>query len=83
MVLKRASVRSTDLTVCLDRGNFWMIFSDDGAPNAQTQTTDPAMILASIRYRIRTLGGNVQISRTEASSTVLTVSMPLQEVVAG
>jgi signal transduction histidine kinase len=60
-----------------------MIFSDDGAPNAETQTADPAMILASIRYRIRTLGGNVQISRTEASSTVLTVSMPLREVVAG
>src|SRR3984957_17173431 len=83
IALKRASVTSTDLTVCVDHENFWMIFSDDGAPNAQTQTTDPAMILASIRYRIRTLGGNVQISRTEASSTVLTVSMPLREVVAG
>src|ERR1700723_2762298 len=83
MVLKRASVKSADLTVSVDHGKFWMRFSDDGAPNAQTQTTDPAMILASIRYRIRTLGGNVQISRTEASSTVLTVSMPLREVVAG
>ena len=83
MTLKRASVKSTDLTVCADHGNFWMKFSDDGAPNAETQTADPAMILASIRYRIRTLGGNVQISRTEASSTVLTVSMPLREVVAG
>ena len=83
MTLKRASVKSTDLTVCADRGNFWMIFSDDGAPNAETQTADPAMILASIRYRIRALGGNVQTSRTEARSTVLTVSMPLREVVAG
>jgi hypothetical protein len=83
MARKRGSVKSTDLTVCLDRRNFRMIFSDDGAPNVQTQTTDPAMILASIRYRIRTLGGNVQISRTEASSTVLTVSMPLREVVGG
>jgi signal transduction histidine kinase len=42
-----------------------------------------SMILASIRYRIRALGGNVQTSRTEARSTVLTVSMPLREVVAG
>ena len=83
MARKRASVKSTDLTVCVDRRNFWMIFSDDGAPNTETQTSDPAMILASIRYRIRTLGGNVQISKTEASSTVLTVSMPLREVVAG
>jgi signal transduction histidine kinase len=83
IALKRASVKSTDLTVRLNHGNFRMIFSDDGAPNAETQTADPAMILASIRYRIRTLGGNVQISKTEASSTVLTVSMPLREVVAG
>jgi hypothetical protein len=82
MARKRASVKSTDLTVCVDRRNCWMIFSDDGAPKAETQTSDLAMILASIRYRIRTLGGNVQISRTEASSTVLTVSMPLREVVA-
>jgi signal transduction histidine kinase len=82
IALKRASVKTTDLTVCVGHGNFWMIFSDDGAPNAEIQTADPAMILASIRYRIRTLGGNVQISRTEASS-VLTVSMPLREVVAG
>jgi signal transduction histidine kinase len=44
---------------------------------------NPAMHVTSIRYRIRTLGGNVQISRTEARSTVLTVSMPLREVVAG
>jgi signal transduction histidine kinase len=57
MARKRASVKSTDLTVCVDRRNFWMIFSDDGAPNTETQTADPAMILASIRYRIRTLGG--------------------------
>src|ERR1700719_300644 len=83
MAVKRASVRSTDLTVCVDHGSFWMIFSDDGAPSAEIQTADPAMILASIRYRIRALGGNVQISRTKASSTVLAVSMPLREVVAG
>jgi signal transduction histidine kinase len=83
MTLKRASVKSTDLTVCADHGNFWMKFSDDGAPNAETQTADPAMILASIRYRIRALGGNVHTSRTEASSTVLIVSMPLREVAAG
>jgi len=83
ITLERASVKSTNLTVRVDHENFWMIFSDDGAPNAETQTADPAMILASIRYRIRTLGGNVRLSRTGANSTVLTVSMPLREVAAG
>jgi signal transduction histidine kinase len=77
---KRTSVKSSDLTVCVDQGIFWMRFSDDGAPNTETQTEDPAMILASMRHRIRVLGGNVQISSTEAGATVLTVSMPLPVV---
>jgi signal transduction histidine kinase len=80
IVLKRESVKSTGLTVRVNQGNFLMSFSDDGVPNVVTQTEDPAMILASIRHRIRVLRGNVQISRTKAGTTVLTVSMPLPEV---
>jgi signal transduction histidine kinase len=79
MVLKRASVKSVNLTVSVNQGNFWMSFSDDGVPNAETQAGDPAMILASMRHRIRVLGGTVQISRTDAGATVLTVAMPLAE----
>jgi signal transduction histidine kinase len=81
IALKRASVKSTDLTVSVDQGYFWMRFSDDGVPTAETQTAVP-MILASMRHRIRVLGGTVQISRTDAGAAVLTVSMPLPEVVA-
>jgi signal transduction histidine kinase len=81
IALKRTSVKSTDLTVCVDHGNFSMRFSDDGVPNAETQTEDPAMILASIRHRIRTMGGNVQLFSAEAGATVLTVSMPLSNIV--
>lgn len=77
IALKRTSVKSTDLTVRMDHGEFSMRFSDDGVSNEEKQTADPAMILASIRHRIRTLGGRVQILRTEAGATVLTVSMPL------
>jgi signal transduction histidine kinase len=80
LATKRASVKSTDLTVSVDQGNLSMRFSDDGVPSAEAQTGKPAMILASMRHRIRVLGGNVQISRTEAGATVLTVSMPLPEV---
>jgi signal transduction histidine kinase len=80
IALTRTSVKSTDLTVRVEHGDFWMTFSDDGAPNAETQTEDPAMILASMRHRIRMLGGGVQITRTEAGATILTVSMPLSEV---
>jgi signal transduction histidine kinase len=77
IAIKRASVKSTDLTVCVDKGRFWMRFSDDGRPNADKQTEDPGMILASMRHRIRVLGGKLQISRNEAGATVLTASMPL------
>ena len=80
LALKRTSVKSTGLTVRVNQGNFWMSFSDDGVPHAETQTEDQAMILASMRHRIRVLGGNVQISRTKAGATVLTVSIPLPEV---
>jgi signal transduction histidine kinase len=80
IVLKRESVKSTDLTVRVNQGNFWMSFSDDGVLNAKTQTENQAMILASMRHRIRVLGGTVQISRNDAGATVLTVAMPLPEV---
>jgi signal transduction histidine kinase len=79
-MLKRASVKSTDLTVRVNQGKFWMSFSDDGVPNPETQTENQAMILASMRHRIRVLRGTVQISRTDAGATVLTVAMPLPEV---
>jgi signal transduction histidine kinase len=80
IALKRASVKSADLTVSVNHGNFWMSFSDDGVPNAETQAEGQAMILASMRHRIRVLGGTVQISRTDAGATVLTVAMPLPEI---
>jgi signal transduction histidine kinase len=76
---KRESVKSTDFTVSVAQGNFSMRFSDDGAPTAETQKVDP-MILASMRHRIRVLGGTVQVSRTDAGATILTVAMPLAEV---
>jgi len=76
---KRESVKSTDFTVSVDQGNFSMRFSDDGTPTAETQKVDP-MILASMRHRIRVLGGTVQVSRSDAGATILTVAMPLAEV---
>jgi signal transduction histidine kinase len=81
LVLKRTSVKSADLTVSVHHGTFWMRFSDDGVPNAETQTADPAMILGSMRHRIRALGGNLQLLRAGAGTTVLIVSMPLPNIV--
>jgi signal transduction histidine kinase len=80
IVLKRASVKSTDLTVRVNHGKFWMSFSADGVLKTETQTENQAMILASMRHRIRVLLGTVEISGTDAGATVLTVAMPLPEV---
>jgi signal transduction histidine kinase len=61
-----------------DPANFWMRFSDDGMPDAETRSKDPAMLLASMRHRIRVLGGKVELSDDEAGASALTVWMPLR-----
>lgn len=78
IALMRAAVNSTDLTVRADPANFWMRFSDDGTPDTGKQSDDPAMLLASMRHRIRVLGGKVVLSDNEARATALTVWMPLR-----
>jgi signal transduction histidine kinase len=81
LAVKRASVKSTDLTIKVDKDNFSMRFSDDGAPNVDKKIGEPAMILASMRHRIRVLGGEVHITRSEVGATALTAWMPLSESV--
>jgi signal transduction histidine kinase len=76
IALMRAAVKSTDLTVRADPANIWMRFSDDGTPNASEES---ATLLASIRHRIRVLGGKVAIADNEAGATALTVWMPLRQ----
>lgn len=82
IVLLRISVKSTDLSVRADPANFWMRFSDDGAPNTEKQSQDPAIILASMRHRIRVLGGGIEISKSEENATAMTVWMPIRRAIA-
>jgi signal transduction histidine kinase len=77
IALMRIAVKSTDLTVRADSANFWMRFSDDGTSDPHRQSTDPEMLLASMRNRIRVLGGKVDISHDQAGASALTVWMPL------
>jgi signal transduction histidine kinase len=78
MVLLRLAVKSTDLCVRADPANFWMSFSDDGTLDAEKQSEDRAMLLASMRHRIRGLGGKVEVSDNGAGAAALTVWMPLR-----
>jgi signal transduction histidine kinase len=81
IAINRASVRSSDLTIRVSEGVFWMRFTDDGTASTEKQTEDPAMVLASMRHRIRAFDGEVRIQRNEAGATVLTASMPLPEAI--
>ena len=81
IALMRVAVKSTDLTVRADPANFWMKFSDDGAADTEKQPDDRAMLLASMRHRIRVFGGKVEISNNEAGATALTVWMPMHRPV--
>lgn len=83
IAINRASVKSTDLTIRADEGIFWMRFSDDGRPNAEIQTADAEMVLASMRHRIRVFDGEVRICRSESGATVLIASMPLPKAITG
>jgi hypothetical protein len=60
-----------------------MRFSDDGRPNAEIQTADAEMVLASMRHRIRVFDGEVRICRSESGATVLIASMPLPKAITG
>ena len=80
IALMRVAVKSTDLTVRADPANFWMQFSDDGAPDTAKPPDGRAMLLASMRHRIRIFGGKVEILNNEAGATALTVWMPLRRV---
>jgi signal transduction histidine kinase len=77
IALLHGSVRSTDLSVRADAANFWMRFSDDGTPISEKQS-DAAMLLASMRHRIRVFGGKIEISENDAGATALTAWMPLR-----
>jgi signal transduction histidine kinase len=77
IALMHVGVQAADLTVQADQANFWMKFSNDGTPDEEQQSENPAMLLASMRHRIRALGGKVKMA-DDAGATALTVWMPLR-----
>jgi signal transduction histidine kinase len=80
MTLKRGSVTATELHVQVDDGTLSMSVSDNGTPMMASggYEVGASTALASMRHRIRELGGKVDIRRTDSGGTVLTASMPLR-----
>jgi signal transduction histidine kinase len=79
MTLKRGSVTSSELRVQVADGTLSMSVSDDGTPMIESDGHEvgASTALASMRHRLRALGGKVDIRRNEAGGSVLTASMPL------
>ena len=79
MTLKRGAVTSTALHIEVVGGMLSMSVSDDGTPvtAASGDEVGASTSLASMRHRIRVLGGKVDIRRTDVGGTMLTASMPL------
>jgi protein-histidine pros-kinase len=79
MTLKRGSVTSTELHVQVDDETFSMSVSDNGTPIIASggHEVGASTALASMRHRIRELGGKVDMRRTDSGGTILTASMPL------
>ena len=79
MTLKRGSVTSTELHVRVADGILSMSVTDDGTPVSDGQEAGASTALASMRHRLRVLGGKVDLRRNEAGGSVLTASIPLGE----
>ena len=79
MTLKRGSVTSTELRIQVTDGTLSMSVSDDGIPMmvSDGREAGASTALASMRHRLRLLGGEVDMRRNEAGGTVFTASLPL------
>lgn len=78
MTFKRGSVEVADLQVWVEEDAFHMKFTDNGIPTMRDGAESGADIaLAAMRYRLRLLGGSVDIERAESGDTVLTAQLPI------
>ena len=78
MTFKRGAVEVADLQVRVDENALHMKFTDNGIPLMRDGTEQGADIaLAAMRYRLRLLGGSVEIERATGGHTILTARLPL------
>jgi signal transduction histidine kinase len=79
MTLKRGSVTSTELHIQVAGGILSMSVLDDGTPvtGEGGDEIGASTSIASMRHRLRVLGGKVEVRRTHVGGTILTATMPL------
>jgi two-component system NarL family sensor kinase len=78
MTLKRGAVDIADLAVHVDQRGLHMRFTDNGVPTMlDGREQGSAVALAAMRYRLRLLGGTVDIEQRANGNTILTARVPL------
>lgn len=78
MTFKRGAVEVADLQVTVDGNVLLMKFTDNGSPIVRNGAEQGAGIaLATMRYRLRLLGGSVDIERAPGGDTILSARLPL------
>ena len=78
MTFKRGAVEIADLQVSIGANVLHMKFTDNGIPLMQGGVEPGADIaLATMRHRLRLLGGSVDIERAEGGGTILTAHLPI------
>ena len=78
MTFKRGAVELADLRVTVDENVLHMKFTDNGIPVMRSGAEQDADIsVATMRYRLRILGGSVDIERTPGGDTILSARLPL------
>jgi signal transduction histidine kinase len=76
-ILKHAAAKTVDITLSVDRDGIVMQISDDGAGiPAGRLTATGSHGLASMRHRVRALGGRLDVRSPASGGTVLLVQIP-------
>jgi signal transduction histidine kinase len=79
-ILKHSGAKSMDLTVDFDGNAIVMQISDDGKGMPAGQFTDIGSHgLASMRHRVRALGGRLDVRSPESGGTTLLVRIPVDK----
>jgi signal transduction histidine kinase len=76
-ILKHAAAKTVDITLSVDPDGIVMQISDDGTGiPAGRLTATGSHGLASMRHRVRALGGRLDVRSPASGGTVLLVQMP-------
>jgi len=81
-ILKHAGAKSADMLVQITDASFVLRIADDGRGlAANRQRISASHGLASMRHRVNALGGTWDLSSPEGGGTVVTVVIPLPQVI--